>query len=93
MREAAVAEKKKASLFDLRGILALLFAVYGVILTVMGLFATSQEDLDKAAGTNINLIMGLVMLAAALVFFGWARWRPLAVPTTAEDGASTESDR
>ncbi len=87
-----MAEKKKAGLFDLRGILALLFAVYGVILTGMGLFATSQEDLDKAAGININLVMGLVMLATALVFFGWARLRPLAVPVTTEDGASAESD-
>ncbi|SDH46740.1 hypothetical protein SAMN05192558_102184 [Actinokineospora alba] len=73
-------EVKKAGLFDLRGVLALLFAVYGVVLTVMGLFSTSQQDLDKAGGINVNLWMGVGMLAAAALFALWARLRPLAVP-------------
>lgn len=73
-------EVKKAGLFDLRGVLALLFAVYGVVLTVMGLFSTSQHDLDKAGGINVNLWMGVGMLGAAVLFALWARLRPLAVP-------------
>lgn len=78
-------ERKKAGLFDLRGILALLFGLYGVVLTVMGLFTTSQEELDKAGGINVNLWMGLVMLATALVFGLWQRLRPLAVPDRVDD--------
>ncbi|MCG8919605.1 hypothetical protein L6E12_27910 [Actinokineospora sp. PR83] len=86
-----MAEKKaKAGLFDLRGILALLFGVYGAVLTVMGLVSTSQADLDKAAGVNINLWMGVFMLVVALAFLAWARLRPLAVPdTTGETSAGS----
>ena len=78
---------KRAGLFDLRGVLALLFAVYGVVLTVMGVFATSEEDLRKAGDINVNLWMGLAMLATAAAFALWQRLRPLVVP----DEASTEA--
>ncbi|PPK64231.1 hypothetical protein V5P93_006141 [Actinokineospora auranticolor] len=72
---------KRAGLFDLRGVLALLFGVYGFVLTVMGIATTSQEDLDRAGGINVNLWMGVGMLGAALLFALWVRWRPLTVPT------------
>ncbi|UVS81345.1 hypothetical protein [Actinokineospora sp. UTMC 2448] len=80
---------KKAGLFDLRGILALLFAVYGVVLTIMGLFSTSAEDLRKAGGINVNLWVGLGMLVAAALFALWQWLRPLAIPT--EPAEPTES--
>jgi hypothetical protein len=51
-----------ASLFDLRMVIGGLLALYGVILTVMGLFASSDTK-AKAAGININLWAGLVILA------------------------------
>ncbi|GLZ39156.1 hypothetical protein [Actinokineospora sp. NBRC 105648] len=73
-------KKKSAGLFDLRGILGLLFAIYGVVLTVMGIATTSQEDLDKAGGVNINLWMGIGMLVVGVAFATWVRLRPLAVP-------------
>jgi energy-converting hydrogenase Eha subunit G len=71
--------KKRAGLFDLRYVLALLFVVYGVVLTVMGIGFTSQAGLDKAAGVNINLWGGIVMLAVGIVFALWARLRPIVV--------------
>ena len=52
---------KAANLFDLRRIIGGLFIVYGILLTVLGLF-DSQEEIDKAAGVNINLWAGLGML-------------------------------
>jgi hypothetical protein len=67
---------KAANLFDLRRIIGGLFVVYGVLLTVLGLF-DSQEEIDKAAGVNINLYAGLGMLVAGLLFIAWALWRPL----------------
>ncbi|OLR91378.1 hypothetical protein BJP25_26430 [Actinokineospora bangkokensis] len=76
----------RTGLFDLRTILALLFGVYGVILTVMGVAATSQEDLDKAAGININLWVGIAMLVASALFGLWIKLRPLALPGPAEPG-------
>jgi drug/metabolite transporter (DMT)-like permease len=82
---------KRAGLFDLRGVLALLFAVYGVVLTVMGLFATSEEDLRKSGDINVNLWMGVAMLVTAALFGLWQRLRPLAVPEEAPDGTHEET--
>jgi len=77
-----------ASLFDLRMVIGGLLALYGVILTVMGLFA-SDDAKAKAAGININLWAGLVILAGGAVFLAWARLRPL----RAEDVQATDDDR
>ena len=55
-----------ASLFDLRSVIGLLFAVYGLVLTVLGLVGASPEDLAKAGGIALNLWGGLVMLVV-----GW----------------------
>ena len=73
-------KKQRVGLFDLRYVLALLFVVYGAVLTVMGIAFTSQAGLDKAAGVNINLWGGLAMIVFAALFVLWARLRPIAVP-------------
>ena len=65
-----------AKLFDLRVLIGGLFAVYGVMLTVAGLF-TSAKDLAKASQININLWMGIGMLIIAVFFLTWWRLRPL----------------
>ena len=77
-----------ASLFDLRMVIGGLLVLYGVILTVMGLFA-SDEAKAKAAGININLWAGVVILAGGAIFLAWARLRPL----RAEDLQDTDTDR
>jgi hypothetical protein len=77
-----------ASLFDLRMVIGGLLALYGVILTIMGLFA-SDDAKAKAAGININLWAGVVILAGGAIFLAWARLRPL----RAEDLQDTDSDR
>jgi membrane-bound ClpP family serine protease len=77
-----------ASLFDLRMVIGGLLALYGVILTVMGLFASSDTK-AKAAGININLWAGLVILAGGAVFLAWVALRPL----RAEDLQDTDTDR
>jgi hypothetical protein len=77
-----------ASLFDLRMVIGGLLTLYGIVLTVMGLFASSDTK-AKAAGININLWAGLVILAGGAVFLAWARLRPL----RAEDLQDTDTDR
>jgi hypothetical protein len=67
---------KKANLFDLRRIIGGLFIVYGLLLTILGLF-DSQQEIDKAAGVNINLWAGLGMLVVGGLFMLWAFTRPL----------------
>jgi hypothetical protein len=77
-----------ASLFDLRMVIGGLLTLYGIVLTVLGLFASSDTK-AKAAGININLWAGLVILAGGAVFLAWARLRPL----RAEDLQDTDTDR
>jgi prolipoprotein diacylglyceryltransferase len=69
-----------SKLFDLRAIIAMLFGVYGIILTIMGTFFVDEAQLVKEAGININLWVGIVMLVVAALFLLWARLRPLAPP-------------
>lgn len=73
-----------AGAFDIRLIIAVLFAIYGVVLTLMGVFATSAKDIAQAAGVNINLWSGLGMIAFAIVFALWVRLRPIIVPDEPE---------
>lgn len=71
---------KAAQLFDLRTIIAVLFGFYGIVLTVQGLVAVDPAQRVKAAGININLWAGIVMLVVATLFVLWVRLRPLVPP-------------
>ena len=68
----------KAGLLDIRTIIGGLIGTYGVILTLMGLFA--DPETDKTGGVNANLWAGLVMLGVGLAFIVWQRLRPVRVP-------------
>ncbi len=76
-------EKKTAGLFDLRFIIGGLLTVYGVILTLLGIFNATDEELARGDGFNVNLWAGLGMLVVGIGFGVWARWRPLVVPPDA----------
>ena len=65
-----------AKLFDLRLLIGGLFVVYGVALTIYSFF-TTQAEVDKAAGININLWLGLGMLVLGLLFLLWRRLDPV----------------
>ena len=68
-----------SSLFDLRTVIAVLFGVYGLVLVVMGLFFTSDDDLAKTDGLRINLWTGVSMLVIAGLFWLWLWLRPTMV--------------
>ncbi|UQX87325.1 hypothetical protein M6D93_13585 [Jatrophihabitans telluris] len=75
-------------LFDIRLLIGGLFTVYGVMLTVAGLF-TSDAQRKKASDININLWLGLGMLLLGLLFLLWMRLNPLRVepkPTDSDSG-------
>jgi uncharacterized membrane protein len=74
----------RRSAFDVRLIIALLLGVYGLVLTVIGLFFVTDEEIDKSAGVNINLWTGIAMLVGCGLFALWAFLRPLRVPTQQE---------
>jgi len=64
-----------ARLFDVRRVIGGLFTVYGVIVSLIGLFDTHAE-IQKAQGVRINLWMGLAMLALGLLMLLWLRLSP-----------------
>ena len=68
--------ERAANLFDLRRIIGGVFVVWGVLLTILGLFDTDAE-IEKAAGVHINLYAGIGMLVFGLLFLVWAFTRPL----------------
>ena len=82
--------RRAANLFDLRRMIGALFAVYGVILVILGIGA-SDAEIDKAAGWNLNLWVGIAMLIVAAFFLIWAFTRPLA--DELDEAERAESDR
>ena len=65
-----------AILFDLRSVIGLLFVVYGLVLTILGLIGETPEELAKAGGIALNLWTGLVMLVVGIGFYVWAFVKP-----------------
>jgi hypothetical protein len=82
----------RAGLFDIRFIIGALIGTYGVILVISGLF-TSDKQLEKADGLNINLYAGIGMVVVAVAFGVWARVRPIVVPADVEAADDGGSDR
>ncbi|SNS97634.1 hypothetical protein [Rhodococcoides kyotonense] len=78
-----------ARLFDIRSVIGALLGIYGILLTLAGLFPSvfgnethsspSNNVVDMSVGTSANLWVGLIMLAIALTFGGWAIARPAVV--------------
>jgi hypothetical protein len=56
---------------DLRLPIGLMFAIFGVMLTVYGL-AAGDAIYDRSLGINVNLWWGLVLLAFGLVMLVFA---------------------
>jgi hypothetical protein len=65
-----------AILFDLRSVIGLLFVVYGIVLTILGIIGETEEELAKAGGLALNLWTGLVMLVVGIIFYVWAFAKP-----------------
>src|SRR3954454_9051900 len=82
--------KHTAGAFDIRNIIGGLIGVYGVILTLMGIFG--DKELDKTGDVNANLWAGLGMLVFGIAFLAWARLRPVVVPPHSEEGDRPASE-
>src|SRR3954466_4368457 len=94
LAEGEQAEKVSAAarLFDVRRVIGGLFVVYGVIVTLIGIFDT-QSEITKAPGVHINLWMGRLMLVFALLILLWLRLTPPKPPTLHEDAGRRPDDR
>jgi hypothetical protein len=65
-----------AILFDLRSVIGLLFVVYGIVLTIVGIIGETPEQIAKSGGLALNLWTGLVMLVVGIIFYVWAFMKP-----------------
>jgi hydrogenase/urease accessory protein HupE len=92
--------RKPTYLFDIRNVIGLLLAIYGVVLTIAGLVpgllqehdkGTADNPVDLYVGTDANWWVGLALIGVAAVFFGWAALRPVPVEEIAS--ATTDSDK
>ncbi len=68
---------RKANMFDIRRLIGGLFAIYGVILLVLGLVG-SHTVKHKADNINIDLWSGIGILVFAVFMIAWAFLRPIA---------------
>jgi hypothetical protein len=75
-----------AILFDLRSVIGLLFVVYGLVLTILGIIGETPDELAKAGGLALNLWTGLAMLVAGIGFYAWAFAKP-PMPVTPDEMA------
>ena len=73
-----------ARFFELRMIIAVLFTVYGVVCVVCGIAFTTAAELQKAAGSDVNLLAGIGMLVLGLAFGAWALLSPIEGEAPAE---------
>ena len=79
-----------AKLFDLRSFIGSLFTIFGILVTIAGI-AASPAAIDKAAGINLGLWVGLVMLIMGLLFLAWVLLKPPVPITTAEAEATRKA--
>jgi hypothetical protein len=62
--------------FDLRGIIAVLFTIYGIVCIIWGLAFTDSSELARSGGENVNLWAGVSMLVFAALMWTWAIAKP-----------------
>jgi hypothetical protein len=68
-----------ARLLDLRFVIAVMFAIFGILVTASG-FTASNEEIQQAAGINISLWTGLGLLTLSAFFGIWVLRVPPDVP-------------
>jgi hypothetical protein len=91
--EQGAPQKHTAGAYDVRTVISGLIGLYGVVLTIMGLFANNADDRAKTGDWNANLWAGIVMIVMALVFAVWLKLRPVVVDPVAlekEKGEGTD---
>ena len=80
--DAKQGRRHTAGAFDIRNFIGALLGLYGVILTLLGIFG--DKAYDKTGNVNANLYAGIVLLVISAFFIGWARLKPILVPEHVE---------
>jgi hypothetical protein len=77
-----------AKMFDLRTFIGVLFVIFGVLVIIPGIIA-NPADIEKAAGINLALWVGGMMLVLGIVFLAWVLASP-PPPVTKEEMAAAK---
>jgi hypothetical protein len=79
-----------AKLFDLRSFIGGLLVIFGVLVIIPG-FVAGKATIDKAAGINLSLWIGGLMLVIGAFFVIWILLKPPPPVTTAEMEAARKA--
>ena len=83
-------KKHAAGAFDVRNVIAALIGFYGIVLILVSIFGTTDDDLEKTGGLHANLWTGIFMVLFAAAMALWARLRPIVVDPTHATGEGTD---
>ena len=75
-------QRHTAGAFDIRNFIGALLGLYGLILTLLGIFG--DKAYDRTGNVNANLYAGIVLLVMSAFFIVWARIKPIVVPAHVE---------
>ena len=80
-----------AKLFDLRSFIGALLLIFGILVIIPGIVA-SPATINKAAGLNLALWEGGLMLVVSAIFLTWVVLKP-PPPVTAAEAEATRKER
>ena len=58
---------------DIRIPIGLMFSIFGILITIFGVTTIHSDIYQKSLGINVNIFMGILMLAFGLVMLWLAR--------------------
>jgi len=74
----------RSAALDIRSVIGGLIGVYGVILVLMGLFGTTDAELETDGGINLNLWTGIGLVVFGALMGLWVVLKPIRPEQAAE---------
>lgn len=85
------ANRPTAGAFDIRNVIGVLLAIFGVVLTIVGLVGYTPDEAVRTGGIDANLWTGIGLIVAAIVFLVWAWLSPIPIVDDEATGTADET--